>query len=265
MESNKLPKKVYLLVVAAYISKKNLQSDITKKKLIDAIYENFNVSIKYTELTYLISQIKLLDSRFNINRKISDKNLTFAWKLLNENTQEFSYWIKSLKNLLNESKNNTLVESNNIHNYYFFSHYDEIYNILINSKSLEIDDKPSKSQNLKVSLNEAYSRSIRESAIAILNSNQKCEAKCKNELFLKLNSNSIYLEAHHLIPISKQRDFEYSIDVSSNIVALCPSCHREIHLGKNRNILIEKIYKERLPRLNKCLINISLERLIDYY
>ena len=41
----------------------------------------------------------------------------------------------------------------------------------------------------------------------------------------------MYVEAHHLIPISEGKRFGYSIDIAANICSLCPNCHRSIHLG----------------------------------
>lgn len=37
-----------------------------------------------------------------------------------------------------------------------------------------------------------------------------------------------------LIPMQHQCDFEYTIDFADNIIPLCPTCHRRIHLPSSR-------------------------------
>ena len=32
-------------------------------------------------------------------------------------------------------------------------------------------------------------------------------------------------------------------DTVTNVVALCPNCHREIHYGINSSLLVDQIYK----------------------
>ena len=43
------------------------------------------------------------------------------------------------------------------------------------------------------------------------------------------------MEAHHLIPLRMQHDFENSLDVVGNIVSICPNCHRLIHYGRDKD------------------------------
>lgn len=51
--------------------------------------------------------------------------------------------------------------------------------------------------------------------------------KCKNPApFLKKNNNQPYLEVHHIIPVAKGGK-----DNLSNVIALCPNCHRAMHFG----------------------------------
>lgn len=48
---------------------------------------------------------------------------------------------------------------------------------------------------------------------------------------------SVFLEVHHVLPLSKSGS-----DTISNVVALCPNCHREIHFGSRSKELREKLY-----------------------
>lgn len=77
-----------------------------------------------------------------------------------------------------------------------------------------------------------------------------------------------YVEMHHIIPISKQDDFEYSIDLPANIVPLCPNCHRQIHHSgiDIRNEMLTKLYTgERVERLKERGLILELVALQDYY
>lgn len=54
-----------------------------------------------------------------------------------------------------------------------------------------------------------------------------------------------FLELHHL-----RRLADGGSDTVSNAVLLCPNCHRELHYGANRLVLIEDMYR-RINRLHK--------------
>lgn len=63
-------------------------------------------------------------------------------------------------------------------------------------------------------------------AAALLRACNRCEVPgCARELFLR-DDGTPYLEVHHLVPLSKG-----GTDTLSNVAALCPSCHREMHHG----------------------------------
>lgn len=70
---------------------------------------------------------------------------------------------------------------------------------------------------------------------------------------------------HHLVPMSYQKDFVYSIDIEENIVALCSCCHDEVHHGKNREKLLDILYKEHREVLLRVGIDISFDELKTMY
>ena len=76
-----------------------------------------------------------------------------------------------------------------------------------------------------------------------------------------------YLEIHHLIPREFANDFEISIEDIRNYIALCPNCHRKIHLAEDgeRKHLINKLYNDRKEKLNKYGIDIDVQTLYSYY
>jgi len=61
----------------------------------------------------------------------------------------------------------------------------------------------------------------------------KCEINTSHQTFISNVKGQPYLEAHHLIPIGNQGSYPFSLDVTANIVALCPNCHRRLHHGKS--------------------------------
>ncbi len=80
-----------------------------------------------------------------------------------------------------------------------------------------------------------------------------------------------YVEAHHLIPMKAQKDFpNINLDRTENIVALCPTCHRAVHLGTKEEKMkhLKPLYDERMPLLQQIYPDFSLtfEDLIrEYY
>ena len=95
----------------------------------------------------------------------------------------------------------------------------------------------------------------------------KCEFNPEHKTFTSGISNLQYVEAHHLIPMKYQNQFEKSLDIPENIVALCPNCHRAIHHGTDncKKEILEKLFRERKPLLNENGINIQVNDLNKMY
>lgn len=92
----------------------------------------------------------------------------------------------------------------------------------------------------------------------------KCEIDT-NHISFETKNGKQYMEAHHLIPLSKQDEFEYSLDVDANIVCLCPNCHKNLHYGKDVKSLVNLLYEARREKLYLSGIVISLEELLKFY
>ena len=125
----------------------------------------------------------------------------------------------------------------------------------------------SKPNKVKASRSEKYSRSDGVSADAHKKANFICEVNATHTTFCSKAKEMPYVEPHHLIPISRQDDFDFSIDVPENIISLCPNCHRLIHyaMDKDKKSLLIRFYKQRRDRLKDRGISISLKRLFSYY
>lgn len=116
---------------------------------------------------------------------------------------------------------------------------------------------------LSTSVNRA--RSAVSAMNALSHSEFKCEYDASHESFPRIADGKPYLETHHLIPLEFSGDFDYSIDIPENIVCLCSRCHDRIHFGRDRGILVKKLWELRKDDLAKSGIDITYEALIKYY
>ena len=75
------------------------------------------------------------------------------------------------------------------------------------------------------------------------------------------------MEPHHLIPISAQELYDQRIDITSNIICLCPSCHKMIHLGKREDVvkMLDRFLSDRKSDLSTCGIDIDINTLLAHY
>lgn len=94
---------------------------------------------------------------------------------------------------------------------------------------------------------ESPKRDPKKAADALAKADYKYEYDIKDRIFER-KSGKGYTEPHHLIPISKYRDFDYkhvSLDTMENIVFLCSHCHNLLHYGKMQDKMpvLEKLYK----------------------
>lgn len=75
------------------------------------------------------------------------------------------------------------------------------------------------------------------------------------------------MEPHHLIPISLQGYYKHDIDITSNLICLCPNCHKRIHYGTKDDVkkMLTKFHNARQADLKTCGIDIDLITLFAYY
>lgn len=88
---------------------------------------------------------------------------------------------------------------------------------------------------------QVYERSPAVRRTALLRAGGKCEA-CSAPGFV-MDSGSIYLETHHVFPLSNGGP-----DAEWNVVAICPNDHRRAHFGKGRVGLRSRLV-DRLTQL----------------
>lgn len=138
--------------------------------------------------------------------------------------------------------------------------------ISTNDSCFEYGGKPKGKRELVYVQNKyLYPRSRNISINALKNANYKCEFDTNHLTFTRRNSDLNYTEPHHLVPISYHSSFDVSLDVEENIVSLCCNCHKQIHMGKGFEMILEKLYNERKNLLKMVGIDISLDELIMLY
>lgn len=110
-------------------------------------------------------------------------------------------------------------------------------------------------------------RDSQRAADALAHAGYQCEFNGSDKTFLRKKNGKPYTEPHHLIPISKYRDFDFSVDVMENIVSLCSHCHNLLHYGRfeDKVPILEKLYEERKDALHACGLDLTLEQLKSYY
>jgi len=107
---------------------------------------------------------------------------------------------------------------------------------------------------------------------ALVKANYQCEYDPSHKTFMTRKGH-LFMEGHHLIrctvKISKKfwKDYSRNIDTESNIVSLCPNCHRMIHLGnaEEKAKIIERLYELKHPGLHQIGIILTLEQLKGIY
>lgn len=204
--------------------------------------KNYEAACLYQK-EYSYNKIQsLTDDEFiqDINELITIVNTIYDQRLFEENFVELFE-----KQKINEKKDHDFD--------------DNIYEADLNS-NITNDEIVYTSKNNKV-----FKRDSKKVKNALKRANYKCEINCNHETFKRKTDGYNYTEAHHLIPLYMQDNFEKSLDIEENIISLCSNCHRKIHYGLEQDKLIKQLYIDRKEKLSKKGLNITLEELLSYY
>ncbi|MCQ6281610.1 hypothetical protein [Bacillus sp. EB600] len=128
-------------------------------------------------------------------------------------------------------------------------------------------DKPREKKGYFYSSSQKLIRNPVYSKRAITSAKYLCEIDANHKDFISKVTGQNYVEAHHLIPMEYQDDFDKSIDIEANIVSLCVSCHKKLHhaVFEEKEEVLKTLYNNRTDRLRKCGINLREENLLSYY
>ena len=115
----------------------------------------------------------------------------------------------------------------------------------------------------RTKLVEEYKRDPQIRQEALKKANYKCFFDNNHTTFPTSNC-EVYMEGHHIIPVSRKESFIQDLDVIENILCLCPTCHRKIHLSTNdvkENMLKEIIKNTKID----TIFNLNILNLQEIY
>ncbi|MFC0235146.1 HNH endonuclease [Fictibacillus phosphorivorans] len=144
----------------------------------------------------------------------------------------------------------------------------QIEQVDVDEDDTTVEDTPqSKPSKITSGGRAVYKRDAKVSKKAIIAAHYKCELDESHQFFTSKVTGKNYVEAHHLIPMEYQDEFENGIDVEANVVSLCVCCHKKIHHANQDEItpMIESLFRERQFRLKDCEIEITLAELLSFY
>ncbi|MCI8464389.1 MAG: hypothetical protein HFI63_00785 [Lachnospiraceae bacterium] len=103
---------------------------------------------------------------------------------------------------------------------------------------------------------------------ALTRAGHRCEIDTTHTSFLRKHSSHLYMEPHHLIPMSMTDYFGVSLDREQNIFSLCSNCHNQIHYGTKEDVrrLISRLFLSREQEICSILgRNVTLEEIYQIY
>jgi predicted HNH restriction endonuclease len=118
------------------------------------------------------------------------------------------------------------------------------------------------------SKNRNYLRSYSVSMQALKTAGHICEIDPTHISFIRKNSTVLYMEPHHLVPISFTEYFGVNLDREQNIFSLCSNCHNQIHYGLKEDVrcMVSKLFLSREFEINSIIgRKVSMEELYWIY
>ncbi|TFH63501.1 hypothetical protein [Peribacillus frigoritolerans] len=131
-----------------------------------------------------------------------------------------------------------------------------------------LGDKPEEKPTYKTVNNQkVWSRNPRYASNAVADAEYLCEFDNQHNHFISKFNQRNYVEAHHLIPMQYQEQFDCSLDIHANIVSICLVCHKKIHYGlfEDKKEILDKLFSSRIERLKASGILIGVSDLYKYY
>lgn len=206
--------------------------------------------------------------------------LTLSRKINNVSPATFNEFIELILNYYNEifPINKNRVEEfilNPENKSVFYVIYNKLYQIVqYNNSYKELTEEEIQSLGVIDSTDEDGQLRLEEvnqslAKLCKLRNNYKCDFEefedCK--YFTAKSSNENYLEVHHFIPREFANDFDNSIEVLENYVALCPNCHRKIHhaVDNERKHMLRCLVNRRKEQLASKKLPIDFDIIFSYY
>lgn len=206
-----------------------------------------------------------LDALNNISKRLRNKNLVTA-DIYEIKDLDYLSKVRSIlladPDFIDLDTRGRRMYSSGLNNYIRFASGEDFTAMFDKAAQFDTPISPQEAANKE---QKVWKRSsiLRSQALAF--ANYSCEINKDHQTFIAEKTKKAYMESHHLIPISFQPNFEYSLDVYSNIVCLCPICHRQIHYGliNDRKKLLSVLFEKREERLINSGIVISYFNMLN--
>lgn len=231
----------------------------------DSIIWEPRVSIKENKNGDIVEKVNTFPNRFkwipiydgeNIELTISDSNFSFhanIIKSLSSKKAELSSCDVSL--ILNKLSNYKTIISEDL----FQESIENTCIIKLPHGSILRPKRINSPSNLLWGRNPSIAK------IALEEASYMCELDDSHQTFISKVTGKNFVEAHHLIPMEQQDNFDVSLDVPENILSLCPNCHRLFHHSNNFKDVLKYFFLQREKGLNERGIFISFEELLKCY
>lgn len=238
----------------------------TNPKLSENTKRRYANAIDYLSQKYKIDLYKTTNIE-DINNILSDPEFK---SFNNKQNRMFGASLRHFKkyiDICNKNEREIEIRTNIIKEnlYYTNSQKDIISEEL---SRINILDKPQERPlSRTVNGRRIWKRNALYAAKAIIVANYLCEFDSEHRHFISKTTNKNYVEAHHLIPMSIQDKFDYSLDIPANIISICVICHKQLHHGvfEDKKMILEPLFLSRKKRLEDCGIKISLDELFNFY
>ncbi len=259
--------------------KKNFAEDIKYRSIWESSVGDLVLLVK-NKTVFAIVEVSNLDEYDDLTIK---HQLGYSWN----NTEFVDIPLEDINKIIGYKENFTpnnymLIKEENINEVLEFlnsfklklytededtKYQNDIQKIKLLNNTKSKDDPAPKKSLVQKNGKFLYPRSPLNALTALKNANYKCEINIKHNTFISKVSKENYVEAHHLIPLSFYQEFDISLDVPSNIISLCPNCHRMVHLGNSNEInkILTFLYEKRADRLKRAGIHITVEDLQYFY
>ncbi|MGE6630751.1 HNH endonuclease [Bacillus sp. NPDC077027] len=253
-------------------------------------YTGFSKKINSDERNKFLSES---EERLQTNFTI----FNFRYRIDNENYNAIRHIVKTIKkgnsNRLSEEKVQAVInffhETMHIKENpslsgddlvtYMYQLSNEYYNQNYENFVQEIRSKSSTSEQVtkqsiknsepekKSSLVSKYQRNITVAEKGLITANYLCEVDSNHMFFTSATTGKNYVEAHHLVPLSLQKQFKCNLDVLENISCLCVVCHKKIHhsIFEEKVHILTDLFRQREEGFNKIGLNIDLNSFLTIY
>ncbi|MGV2811700.1 HNH endonuclease [Enterobacter cancerogenus] len=218
----------------AYIASADLREnipDIEDRKLHNEEFVFFN-SRPAKEIRLEIGRLQTFFDKFGLRDK-SQGNRTKRIMLIVEGFDDNDAWISLALNSMQDAYAPT---------------FDE-HELLVKTRKILNCSIPVPNGELipeqKIVQRVIYARSPKVRAWVLRNSHGVCEL-CLHPAPFEIEGDIPFLEVHHIVPL-----YDGGADTLDNCAALCPNCHRAIHLSKDAHSLRMKLLKIKFEK--SCL------------